>query len=306
MLKPLLAPLRFLAVLTFSAGSCLALDLSVPAGGDIQSAINRVSDAGGGTVGLAAGTYPLTETLLIKSKVHLTGKGPGQTTIAGGDFTVIRQAAEGLTDVRIEHLRVTGEQTKACYGILIESTKVRHENISIDDVEITHTGMGMHLKRATHVVVSNSRIHHNGAKGFERYFHNLYIRSCDDVRVTGCNLDNGTSGNGLNVSYCTDVSVTNTTACDNYFRGMRAAETDGFIITGCTITGNGGTGLIINQEKGTVTKRLVCSGNTVSQNHDGGIRVLQGATGRVLNNTAVNNQKFDYQIPADIEQSDNH
>ncbi len=87
---------------------------------------------------------------------------------------------------------------------------------------------------------------------------------------------------------------------------LRAAETDGFTVTGCTITGNGGTGLMANQEKGNVTRRIIWSGNTVSRNRDGGICALPGATGRVLNNTAADNQKFDYQLPANIEQSGNH
>jgi len=289
-----------------SRGSSCTQARSVPPGGDIQSAIDQVSDAGGGSVELASGTYQLTQTLLIKSKIRLTGKGPGQTTISGGDYPVIKDAAEGLSDVRIEHLRVTGEQTIKCYGILIASLNTHHTNITLNDVEVTHTGMGVHLKRADHVAVLNSRIHSNGAKGAEYFYHNLYIRSCTDVRVAKCNLDNGITGNGLNVSYCTDVSVLDTTARDNFGRGMRAAETDGFTVTGCTITGNGGTGLLANQEKGHPTQHILWSGNTVSSNGDGGIRVVRGGAGRVVNSIASNNQKFDYQLLGHIEQSGNH
>jgi parallel beta-helix repeat protein len=282
-----------------------ALEISVPVGGNIQAAVDQVAAAGGGTVNLAAGAYSLADTLLIKSNVRLSGRGRHATVITGGDFPVIKQAGEGLHDVVIEKLKVTGKLTEKCYGILIEAYQTWHENITLRDVEVTGTGMGVHIKRSRIVLIENSRIHANGAAGKEGYYHNLYLRSCDNARVLDCNLDRSTSGNGLNVSYCTDIVVERTTARDNHFRGMRAAETDGFAVVDCTITGNGGTGLIANQEKGNVTKRLDWRGNTASKNRDGGIRVHEGSTGKIRDNTATGNRKFDYQIPADVTQSGN-
>lgn len=282
-----------------------ALDVTVPVGGDIQAAVDRVSAAGGGTVSLAAGTHSLADTLFIKSNIRLFGQGPDATVIAGGDFPVIKQAAEGQRDIVIEKLKVTGLPTEKCYGILIEAYQTYHENITLRDIAVTGTGMGVHVKRANNVLVENADLRANGSPGKEGYYHNLYIRSCDNVRVADSRLDAGTSGNGLNISYCKDVVVERTTARDNFFRGMRAAETDGFTVVGCTITGNGGAGLIANQEKGNVTKRLDWRENTVDKNRDGGIRVLKGATGRVSGNTARDNLKFNYALPDGIDQSDN-
>lgn len=294
--------LAFMSLVTLAR----ALDVSVSAGGDIQSAIDKVAAAGGGSVTLATGTYLLSTTLQIADKVRLSGQGSASTEIVGGDFPVIKQAREGLRDVVIEKLKVTGKPTVNCYGILIEAYKMRHENITLREVEVTGAGMGVHIKRADNVLIEKSNIHANGCVGKERFYHNLYIRACDRVRIVDCTLDRSTTGNGLNISYCKDIFVERTTARDNFFRGMRAAETDGFSVVDCSITGNGGTGLIANQEKGNVTKRIDLRKNTISENRDGGILVLKGSTGSVRDNTARNNQPKDYQIPDDVEQSGNY
>lgn len=296
-----------LFALFFSVASLArALDVSVPVGGDIQAAVSQVSASGGGTVLLAPGTHVLSSTLLLGSNTRLAGAGPDATTITiNGDFSVIKQAGEGLRDITIERLAIVGKPTKACYGILIEAYKDWHENITLRDIEVTGSGMGVHLKRVRGITIEKARFHANGAAGQEGFYHNLYLRSCEKARIIDSRLDRGTSGNGLNVSYSADVSVERTTANDNFFRGMRAAESDGFAVIDCVITGNGGTGLIANQEKGNVTKRLDWRGNTVSKNRDGGVRVLRGATGNVSGNTAKDNLKFDYALPPGIQSVDN-
>ncbi|MCU0791463.1 MAG: right-handed parallel beta-helix repeat-containing protein [Opitutaceae bacterium] len=284
-----------------------ALEIAVPVGGDIQSAANQVASAGGGSVLLAPGTHVLTGTLRIGSNTRLAGAGRESTKLTiDGDFNVIQQAEEGLDNVTIERLTVAGKPSESCYGILIEAYETWHNNITLRDIEVTGAGMGVHLKRARNIVVTNARIHSNGAAGKERYYHNLYLRSCEKIHISDSNLDRGTSGNGLNISYSTDLVVERTTARDNFFRGMRAAESDGFAVIDCVITGNGGTGLIANQEKGNVTKRLDWRGNTVSGNREGGVQARRGATGSVVGNTAINNLKFDYDLPAGIQKTDNN
>ncbi len=293
------------ALLSFCS-TTRAIELAVPADGDIQAALSAVASSGGGTVTLAAATYTIPDSLLIGSKTLLRGQGRDSTIITiTGDFPVLKQAKEGLRNVSIERLKIVGKPTKHCYGILIEAYTDWHEDITLREVDVTEAGMGVHIKRARHVLIENSRIHANGAAGLERYYHNLYIRSCESVRIAGCTLDDSTSGNGLNVSYCKDVVVERTSARDNNFRGMRAAESEGFSVIDCIITGNGGTGLIANQEKGNVTKPLDWRGNVVSENRDGGIRVLDGATGRVSGNVARDNLNFDYRLPDTVKQSGN-
>lgn len=140
----------------------------------------------------------------------------------------------------------------------------------------------------------------------EKYFHNLYIRASQNVNVSGTNVSNSTTGNGINVSYCTNVTITGCTASNNYFRGIRAADTDGFTAKDCTISGNGDIGLLMNQETGMVTKNIDLDHNTVTNNLAGGIQVLSGSTGQVINNTATGNTNFNYSIASGVIQSNNN
>ncbi|MDT3401188.1 parallel beta-helix repeat protein [Mucilaginibacter terrae] len=280
--------------------------VNVPLGGNIQHAIDQVSASGGGTVNLASGTYNITSPLKIKSNVTLNGSGNATTTINGGNFNVIQQNNEGLTNVTIQNLKVTGVQSISCYGILIESLNIFHTNVAINNVQVTSVGMGVHLKRVNGVTITNCNFHDNAGPGKEMYFHNLYIRSCQNVNVSSTQVNHSTTGNGMNFSYCTSVTVSNCTANDNYFRGIRAADSDGFKVKDCTINGNGNVGLIMNQEAGLVTKNIELNHNIVNNNAKGGIQVLQGSTGSVVNNTATGNSLFNYSIASGITQSNNN
>lgn len=280
--------------------------VTVPLGGNIQAAIDQVASSGGGTVNLSSGTYTLSATLRIKSNVTLNGAGNPATTLKGGNFNVIQQNAEGLTNVTIQNLKVTGVKSTTCYGILIEALTTPHTNVTIKNVQITSVGMGLHLKRVNGASVSNCNIHDNAGPGMEKYFHNLYIRACTNVTVSATQVNNSTTGNGMNFSYCTTVTVTGCTASNNYFRGIRAADTNGFTVKDCTVAGNGDVGIIMNQEAGLVTQDINIDHNTVNSNLKGGIQVLQGATGKVINNTASGNSLFNYSIASGITQSNNN
>ena len=280
--------------------------VSVPLGGDIQAAIDQVAAAGGGTVNLASGTYHTTATLKIKSNVTLNGQGNPTTTITGGNFNIIEEAAEGQSNMTIQNLKITGVKSTSCYGILIEALTTGHTNVTITNVQVTSVGMGVHLKRVDGITISNCNFHDNAGPGMEKYFHNLYIRASQNVNVSATNVSNSTTGNGINVSYCTNVTITGCTASNNYFRGIRAADTDGFTAKDCTINGNGDIGLLMNQEAGMVTKNINLDHNTVTNNQAGGIQVLSGSTGQVINNTATGNTNFNYSIASGVTQSNNN
>lgn len=281
------------------------ITVSVPLGGNIQHAIDSVATAGGGTVNLASGTYTITATLKIKSGVTLSGVGTPNTTITGGNFNIIENATEGLSNVTIQNLKITGTKSINCYGILIQAGTNFHHNVIVQNVQITSVGMGAHFKRVIGLTVTNCNIHDNAGPGMEDYFHNLYIRSCTNVNVTTTQTNNSTTGNGMNFSYDTTVVVSGCTANNNYFRGIRAADCVGFTAKNCAIGGNTDIGLIMNSEVHATTN-IDLDSNTVTNNLAGGIKVISGCTGKVINNTSTGNTSYNYQIASGITQSNNH
>ena len=102
----------FAIAVVLMAQTAGALDLDVPVGGDIQKAIDEVSSAGGGSVNLAAGVHRLDAPIRMRSNVKLCGKGAGATTLKTSKvIKSIVQASEGLRNVTIEDLGITGVPT---------------------------------------------------------------------------------------------------------------------------------------------------------------------------------------------------
>jgi len=295
-------------LLVFSAK---ALNVTVPPGGNLQTAINQVNAAGGGSVILQAGTYTNSVPLNLLSFVTLTGQGPSSTTITNSGFSnVIQQAGEGLASVTIENLRVTGKHTNTCYGILLQALSTYHTNIVITNVEVTGCGMGVHLKRVCGVIVAGCDFHDNGTTYTNDfyYFHNLYIRQCDhsndNIMVTNCQLNHGWSGNGLNLSYDYNIFVENSTATNNFFRGMRTADSTNFTVQFCTLSGNGDAGLIANQEA-VPTRNIDWHANAARNNLNGGFVTTADVTGSATANDACGNAPSDYDFVSSVTQSGN-
>lgn len=287
---------------TFSAN---ALDISVPLGGDIQAAIDEVADSGGGNVILSSGTYIVNSTIKIKSNVSIIGAGMEDTIIqSSGPFTIINQFGEGQSNMVIKDLTVIGENNENCFGILIESLNTYHNNVTLQSVKVRNSGMGVHLKGIYGVLVKDCDISFNGAPGQEGYFHNLYLRRCyTNVSIENCKLNYSSTGNGFNASYSSNIIIKNTEAIGNYFRGMRAADTDGFTIENCVASYNGDYGLVANSEVNPTTN-INWSGNCVSNNENIGVYATTGVTGSCNNNNAFENST-DYSLPGTITQSGN-
>ncbi len=300
--------------LLLATGICLftgkpaqGLDISVPIGGDIQSAVDQVSASGGGTVNLATGTYVLNSSLRIKSKVTLNGSGNQATVLqATGGFTAIQQASEQLDNVAIQNLSIIGKRVSWAQGIVISSGSSYHENVRISNVNVSECGAGVHVKRANNVTISNCNFSGNGTSvpADLKFAHNLYIRACNTVKVSDVVLNGSPSGNGLNISYCKDVTVVRCEAKNNFFRGMRAADTDGFTVQNCVLSGNGDVGLIANSEI-TATKNINFMACLALNNRGGGIQGVSGVTGSVTDCVASGNEVFQFNLPDAVKKSQN-
>jgi hypothetical protein len=81
-LRHLLARLVVLVAVLSQATVAVASTVNARPGDDLQALVNDLCDAGGGTLRLAAGTYPVTKTLLLWCEgVTLRGAGRDKTTL---------------------------------------------------------------------------------------------------------------------------------------------------------------------------------------------------------------------------------
>ena len=293
-----------IAVLLFFTANLNAATRSVAPDESIQPAIDYVNSNGGGTVTLEAGTHSISSPLKIKSNVTLRGEGTLASTLkTTGDIKMIIQAGYGLKNVTIQNLVLIGSPTKKAGGIHLISYNTDHDCIRLSGVHVFETGWGVHIKGARNVTIDNCNFSRNGNPESKKYAHNLYLRRCYTVNVRECIFNNSTSANGMNISYSKDINVYNCEAIGNYFRGMRAADTDGFRVHNCVIADNGNVGLLANKEK-VVTKNIDWQNNCVSNNGDRGVYARSGATGSCTNNNSYGN-KDDYRLPGTVSQSGN-
>ncbi len=265
-----------------------AKDVSVGANAsesEIQSAINSVSTAGGGTVTLANGTYKISTPILLKSNVALVGAGKGKTVLQisanlGANGVLTANNANPAVNVIVKNLTVDGLKPNdpnvesdvsavTNYGILLEGESYINNKVLFDNIEIKNTNMGLHIKGSTNITVQNSEIHDNG--GYYNFWHNVYLRRVSKVLITNCEIYNSHTGNGVNISYSEYVTINDSEIYDNYFRGVRVADSIHMDTINNVVYGNKtGDGIIYNSEF-TGVSNFTISGNNVSDNYGYGI-----------------------------------
>ncbi|WP_025744119.1 carbohydrate-binding protein, partial [Aquimarina pacifica] len=285
--------------------SIYAVDITVPLGGNIQDAIDDVNESGGGTVTLAAGTFTVTSSLKIKSNVTLQGSGIYASTIATTqNIKIIEQSGYGLSNITIRNLTLKGTNKVDGGGMDIISYGTDHDTILISNVRCYNTGWGVHIKGAKNVLIENCDFSENGAIGKEGFAHNLYLRRVYGAIVKNSSLNNSISGNGINISYSEDVEIRDSEMIGNFFRGVRAAVSIGYLVHDCIISDNIEIGIFANSEtNGFTTTDIDIQNNCVSGSKDG-IRVISGATGIVMNNNSYDNDD-DYDITSSVSDVNN-
>lgn len=278
----------------------------MPPGGDIQAAIDAVAaQEGGGVVTLKAGRHVIREPLKMRSNVTLRGESERTSNlVTSNDIKMITASVNGLENLAIENLVITGTNSANGGGIHLVSYKTDHEKITISGVHVFETGWGVHIKGTKNLLIENCTFSRNGTLGQEGYAHNLYLRRCYSATVRNCVLTKGISANGINISYSKDIHILDCTVTGNHFRGIRAADSDGFLVHDCVIGGNGAVGLLANKEE-TVTKNIDWQNNRVYENGAEGIYARKGTTGVCRNNNAYGNAKDNYRLPKSVAASGN-
>jgi len=295
----------FLGIYFMMLQSAAALDVTVSVGGNIQIAVDKVASFGGGTVTLAAGVHNITSPVQIKSNLTLQGEGNHASTLkTTSDIKMIIQAGYGLVNVTIQNLVLIGSPTKNAGGIHLISYDTDHDRINLSGVHVFETGWGVHIKGAKNVTINHCKFARNGTKGKEGYAHNLYLRRCTNALVSNTKLLDSTTGNGCNISYSENITLDSCEVLNNYYRGIRAANTIGYTVTNCKIGGNGRVGLLANSES-VATKNIRFDNNIVFNNGQGGIRAINGVTGSVANCISFDNNNYNFSLPETVKQSGN-
>jgi parallel beta-helix repeat protein len=277
--------------------------VDVAVGESIQAAVDDVAAAGGGTVNLASGRHNISAPIELRSGVALQGQGrggDGMTTIyndLGTDMVIMLDGRDGgLSDVIVKDLKVdcalTREQRDYTsdpgrnYGVYVTDEAAANERVLLDSVQITACAVGFHVKGTSDLTIRDSDIHDNG--GYEFYFHNAYLRRVSRASIENTRLANSHSGNGVNISYCDNITVSGSTLSGNHFRGVRAAESEYIDVLGNTATGNGDSGIIMNSE-GSGTHHFRIHDNTVDDNLVGIATSSNSSDGEVWYNTVAGN-----------------
>jgi len=277
------------AILALVGNSGYATNVTVPAGGNIQSAINTVSASGGGTVILDSGTWTITSALTLPSNVVLDGAGTPATTLSTSDaINVIEESTNGISNVTVENLKVSGSGSSGstnCQGVFIASTGTNNTSINVSNVQSTSFGgQAAELKRCNSSSVSSCNFHDSGAT---YYCHGLYVYQSTSVTVTGTSLTNSPHGTGFHLNGITNsVSISGSTCSGNGQDGMDLQGTP----TSCTVNGD------------------TCDNNTNVADGGYGINAQVNATSsKVENCTATGNAVANYNITGSgWTQSNNH
>jgi polygalacturonase len=193
----------------------------------IQSAIDAVSQAGGGTVRVPTGNYAIAR-LELKSNVTLhLDKGAAllgsrnKADYAGGTSAILY--ASGAEHVAVEGEGIVDGQTTADYGSRWGAPEkptwrtglVRFENcrdVAFRGVSLLNSdSWTLHLRRCDHVRIDGITIKDN----YKRLnTDGIDPNSCTDVRITRCNISCGDDAIVLKSTEpypCTDVEVSDCT-----------------------------------------------------------------------------------------------
>jgi len=277
--------------------------LSVSPGEAIQPALDKVAGSGG-TVLLGAGIHPITQALQMASGITLAGHGPG--TVLMCDPSVLGQAigtsTDDLHDVTIRDLTLVGPGDPAKMttppegyegpgpmGIFVNSPTGAFRDLRLLRLRITRfESMGVHLKGVDGLLIEGCDFDRTAA--FNGLYHNVYLRRVKHARIVGCLSRNNPVGNGLQVSFSEDVTITGNYCIGNAGHGIRVAETRRAVIEGNRVRDNrGGAGIWLNTEKSVGCRQFTLKGNHVTGNANAGIAVQNTSDSLVEGNIVLDN-----------------
>lgn len=265
-------------------------------GDNIQEAIDRLAGSEsakrGGVVLLRKGKHYITETLIPRSRITLKGEGPGSIITRREDVEITNPSymvytAGGVDDLVIRDLTIDGghrhlqavedRATPRLRNLMIlDDSGVRNRRVLISGVHIRGASYGLHSKGTDDLIIENCRFYDNGKVML--FDHNLYLRRNERVLIADSMFASSNSGNGINLTRQKDIVVRNNVFFNNFFRGVRAANTQNLVISGNVAVANG-------------SSRSDGAFGIGSRSEDGGI-----SSYIIKNNYATGNQIADFSI----------
>ncbi len=191
------------------AKSDTAFVVNVPLGGDVAQAASEVDYAGGGIVQLAAGTYHLTSSIPLLSNITIQGQGSStiiQSPQTPHGFAMMANVSEGIGNIVIKNLVLDGNIPLGSFGtgvyggagIYLVALNNAIQPVTISNVEIKNTSIGLLLDGVNQITVNNSYIHDNNPGGFS---HNAYFIACTAVNISHSRFDHALTGDGLHFDF---------------------------------------------------------------------------------------------------------
>lgn len=262
--------------------------LRVRAGQSIQQAIDAARGTGRWIV-LQAGVHTLDAPLKLYSGTHITGE--GRSTIVfpkAGLSTAMINGEPCVDDVCISNLLIEGATTvtegtdpndgrrRRMYmlapsreGIVLKS----EQEGGISQVNLTHvtvqnfTKSGVAIVGGRDITIARCDFSDNGGSvvpgaGFHHNLHLSYVSGC---RIDSSRFDTSPFGNGINLTFCNDVSIDRCETARNHLSGIRCAESHHISIADNLSEGNEQHGIFIEKQMNACTG-ISLRNNTVQNN----------------------------------------
>jgi hypothetical protein len=283
----------------------LANEILVRPGESIQAAIDTLAAQGGGVVRLDQGNHPVTSRINLKNFTTLVGAGRDHTVIRyQGTGTAIGTSQRILTDVVVKDLTLAGERgtPKLSHGVLLEGVDPvtsRHNRVALQNLTVKNfTVHGVHMKRASNIIVSNSKVHHNGeANGL---YHNVYWLFDNNILQSDVDMSNPVRGKGAKYTSTSNVIVQRAQIRNSTVNGVQAdgANDDKILFHKFDITGSGKTALWFiaeifsnpnqyTEDPANAPRDVIVSESKITGNKRGGVWKIASNV-QVVNSTFAN------------------
>ena len=268
----LVAALALVPALTAGAAQAVDQQVVVPAGADIQQAINANPE--GTTFLLAAGIRSLSSTLVPKDGDSFVGAGQGQTILQAATSTINGfDSKSKVANVQIAGLTVHGFSQGIRTG----------PGWNVQDVEAAYNVIGIHMY-GDNVVVSGCHVHHNkqfGVHGTTSVGQQM-LGSDVSYNHIDSSISSGYAGGAKWVS-ATGVLVRGNDIHDNYGNGLWLdIEVRDATVTGNSLHGNTDEGLRVEISSG-----VLVEGNLIEGNGSAAVDVVNSHDVIVRGNTLV-------------------
>lgn len=216
--------------------------ITVSVGQSIQDAINKISDSGGGTVQLDAGTYNLTSSITLPSGVSLVGSGKDITIIDFGN-TSAKITSLSKSNFAIVSLTV---QNSSSNGIYINSG----DTFFIRNVKsFSHGGDGCLIEDSSNWIIDQSVFSYNTGNGlyinttgaYETNANFQIVNSASKFNTTDGFVIEGEAGAVFGPYFCSGLNASGNTGRGFYIKQYASFGT----FVGC-VTGAGNVGGGVN------------------------------------------------------------